>query len=331
MISQLAGQPQPDAEAVLDRLINERLILQLAGDKVSADDLLARERLALLQQNWHADDAAMDQALASAGLVRQDLLAETKRLLVVEAFLKQIAATQDAVAWLAMQRSHAQVGAYADLTASVPTPVAQATVPSPVSTQTSAQMTATGSASGQVGPDFVLEDLSGQRIKLSDWRGHPVIVSFWATWCPVCRQELPALESAYQRYRDRGVVLAVDVRENAEVVEGLAAQSGSTFRLLLDRDGSVSDRYQVRGIPTTVFLDAEGVVRARHVGPLTEDKLAEYLTPLLAAAELAPTMVTPQAKSAPDFSLPRESGQIVYLNDYRDKSSVVLVFYRGQT
>jgi peroxiredoxin len=157
------------------------------------------------------------------------------------------------------------------------------------------------------------------------------VVNFWATWCPACRQELPALQSASQRYQDRGVILlGVDVRENAEAVRQFAMQSGLTYPLLLDHDGSVADRYQVRGIPTTVFLDAEGVLRARHVGPLTEGKLAEYLEPLLALTAPAPTVTAP-AKVALDFSLPREDGQTIRLSDYRGGSSVVLVFYRGQT
>ena len=70
-----------------------------------------------------------------------------------------------------------------------------------------------GAAPGQLAFDFSLDDVSGQRIKLSDLRGHPVVVNFWATWCPPCRQELPALQSAYQRFRDQGVILfGVDVQ-----------------------------------------------------------------------------------------------------------------------
>jgi cytochrome c biogenesis protein CcmG/thiol:disulfide interchange protein DsbE len=327
VMSQLSGQPSPSAEATLDRLVNQRLVLQLAGETV-ASDLLAAERLALLQQNWRTDDATVNRMLSSAGLARQDLVAEVKRLLVVEAYLKQIAATQDPTAWLAARRAHAQVGIYADLTESAPTPVAQATAPAPMPTPTPALSIPTGSAVGQLAPDFVLADVSGQRTKLNDLRGRPVAVNFWASWCPACRQELPALQAAYQRFRERGVILlGVDVKESVETVASFAPPFGLTFPLLLDLDGAVSDRYQVRGIPTTVFLDAEGIVRARHVGPLTEDKFTEYVSPLIADSK----SLTSSLKAAPDFSLPRENGQTVRLSDYRDKSSVVLVFYRGQT
>jgi cytochrome c biogenesis protein CcmG/thiol:disulfide interchange protein DsbE len=341
-MSQLAGQTFPAAEVTLDRLINQRLVLRQAGNKISASDANATERLASLQQNWRADDAAVDRALASVNLSRQDLLAEIKQLLVVEAYLKQ---QQNPTAWLAAQRAQAQVGILAELASASPvTPATQVVAPTSVvqaptravavqsPTPTPAKNIPVGSAPGQLAFDFSLDDTSGQRIKLSDLRGHPVVINFWASWCPPCRQELPALQSAYQRFRDQGVILlGVDVRESAEAVKNFAPQFGLTFPLLLDQDGALSERFQVRGIPTTVLLDAEGIVRARHVGPLTEDKFAEYVTPLLAASSPTPTAITPAAKMAPDFSLPRGDGQVARLSDYRNKSSVVLVFYRGQT
>ena len=333
-MSQLAGQTAPNAEVTLDRLINQRLVLRQVGNKIAASDANATERLASLEQNWRADDAAVDRALASVNLSRQDLLAEIKRLLVVESYLKQ---TQDAAGWLAAQRAQAQVGVLTELAAPPVTPTlaaqtaAQTLAAQVITTPTPTRNIPFGIAPGQLAFDFSLDDVSGQRIQLSDLRGHPVVINFWATWCPPCRQELPALQSAYQRFRDQGVILlGVDLKENVETIQNFTAQFGLTYPLLLDRDGAVSERYQVRGIPTTVIVDADGVVSARHVGPLTEDKFAEYVSPLLAAPTPIPT-ATAAAKVAPDFSLPRENGQAVRLSDYRDKSSVVLVFYRGQT
>ena len=333
-MSQLAAQTAPNAEVTLDRLINQRLVLRQAGNKISASDANASERLASLQQNWRADDAAVDRALASVNLSRQDLLAEIKRLLVVESYLKQ---TQNAAGWLAAQRAQAQVGVLTELAAPpvTPTLAAPTLAAQVITTPTPINNIPLGIAPGQLAFDFTLDDVSGQRIKLSDLRGHPVVINFWATWCPPCRQELPALQSAYQRFRDKGVILVgVDLKENAETIQNFTTQFGLTYPLLLDRDGAVSERYQVRGIPTTVIVDADGVVRARHVGPLTEDKFAEYVTPLLAPS--SPTdpkgFLNPSGlRTAPDFSLPRENGETVRLSDYRSKSSAVLVFYRGQT
>ena len=342
-MSQLAGQNSPNAEVTLDRLINQRLVLRQAGNKISASDANAAERLASLQQDWRVDDAAVDLALVSVDLSRQDLLAEIKQLLVVEAYLKQ---QQNPTAWLAAQRAQAQVGILAELASASPvtpatqvvalasivqTPTRAVAAPAP----TPAKNVPVGSAPGQLAFDFSLDDTSGQRVKLSDLRGHPVVINFWASWCPPCRQELPALQSAYQRFRDQGVILlGVDVHESAEAIQNFAPQFGLTFPLLLDQDGALSERFQVRGVPTTVFLDAEGIVRARHVGPLTEDKFVEYVTPLLAPSSLTDVkgLENPSdLRAAPDFSLPREDGQVVRLSDYRDKSAVVLVFYRGQT
>ena len=339
-MSQLAGQTPPNAEVTLDRLINQRLVLRQTADKIIASDAgteaRAQERLAQLEQNWRADDAAVDRALASVNLSRQDLLAEIKRLLVVESYLKQI---QEPAAWLAAQRAQAQVGVLAELAAPPVTPTLAAQTAAPtlaaqvITTPTPTENIPLGIAPGQLAFDFTLDDVSGQRIKLSDLRGHPVVINFWATWCPPCRQESPALQSAYQRFRDKGVILlGVDLKENAETIQNFTTQFGLTYPLLLDRDGAVSERYQVRGIPTTVILDADGVVRARHVGPLTEDKFAEYVTPLLVSRADPKGFLNPSGlRTAPDFSLPRENGQAVRLSDYRDKSSVVLVFYRGQT
>jgi cytochrome c biogenesis protein CcmG/thiol:disulfide interchange protein DsbE len=337
----LAKQPPTTAEATLDRLINERLVLaaaQAAKFPLTADEAQAQARVAALQKNWGVDDAALDKALASAGLTRPVFTAEIERLLVVEAYLKQVSATQDSTQWLADQRAHAHVSLYVDLASAAsevsalpeaaltpsepasasPTPAAVAAAPAiPV-----------GLSEGQLAPDFTLNTPDGKTVKLSSLRGQPVLINFWATWCAICRSEIPALEQAYQSYRDRGVVLlGVDVREDAATVQTFAAQTGMTFPLAVDADGAVSDQYQVRGIPTTVIVDASGVVRARRLGPLTPDKFAAYVDPLLAA----PVTATPALSLAPDFSLARENGTLVRLSDYRNKESVVLVFYRGQT
>ncbi|MBL8056756.1 MAG: redoxin domain-containing protein [Anaerolineales bacterium] len=345
VMSTLAGQPPPAAEATLERLINEQLVLQAAtaaGFQTSAGAAEAEARLAALQQSWGADAAAVAQALAGAGLARADLLAEVSQLLRVEAYLQQITASQDAAAWLAERRAQAHISVLADLASVSGRPTPEAAAPAP--TQAAATVPAlaasdlaalpAGPFEGQRAPDFELTTTSGEKVRLSDLRGRPVAVNFWATWCPACRQELPALQAAFLEYEARGAaVLAVDLREDAAAVTAYAAEFGLGFPLLLDADGAVANEYRVVGIPTTVFVDADGVVRARHVGPLTTALFADYLTPLLPSAPTSaagPETPAP-APLAADFSLPRESGALVSLADYRDKESVVLVFYRGQT
>ena len=328
VLSQLAGQVVPNAEATLERLINERLVLKRAGSP-TATDADAQNRLAALRQSWGIDDATFDHTLAQVNLSRADVVDEIKRLLIVEAYLKQIAATQDPNEWLAAQRAQSQIGVYVDLAAAAAPPVPPA---EPTVIPTPALIVPVGLELGQQAPDFVLNDLDDRPVQLYRLRGRPVVINFWATWCPPCRAEAPALQAAYQRYQDRVALLGVDEREDAATVLQFASEFGLTYPLLLDRNGDASMLYQVLGIPTTVILDANGVVRARHVGPLTEDQLAQVVDPLLAPVAATPIATAPPSERiAPDFSSPRETGETVRLIDYRDKSNVVLVFYRGQT
>ena len=328
-MSQLAHQPLPDAESTLQRLINERLVIMVAGNFVAAQSS-ADQRLAFLKRSWGVDDAALDRTLALNGLTRTDLLNDIKRLLVVEAQLKQISATEDPNQWLADQRAQARIGVYTDLAAAAPAPTPQV----PASTPTPQPSQPAGFSVDQQALDFALNDLGGKSIKLSDLHGHPVVINFWATWCPPCRQEVPALQAAYQRYQASGVVLlGLDLREDASTVQKFVAPYGVTYPLLLDQSGAIASQYQVAGIPTTIVVDSDGVIRARHVGPMTEDQFAQYIDPLIASQPSTPTppTATPVARTAPDFSLARDNGQTIRLADYRGKSSVVLVFYRGQT
>lgn len=310
VMNQLAGQPAPNAEATLERLINERLILQLAQrEHPMPTDPQAQERLALLQQTWRVENATIERTLTFAGLTRADLLAEIKRLILVETYLKQISAAQDPATWLRDQRARARVSIYADLPAAdgapptspaslAPTERAVSTRVAPVATAAAAATVQTGPAIGQLAPDFALTDASGQPVKLSATRGRPLVLNFWATWCSPCRQELPALQTVYERYVDRDVILwGIDVRENVQAVNQATNKFGLTYPMPLDLDGAVASLYQVRGTPTTIFIDAEGVIRARHVGPLTEDKYAQYVEPLLASPTPNPRLFDPAVLS----------------------------------
>jgi thiol-disulfide isomerase/thioredoxin len=136
-----------------------------------------------------------------------------------------------------------------------------------------------GPRAGSLAPDFTLETLSGEAISLSDLRGQAVLINFWATWCPPCRQEMPAIQRVYERYRDQGFT------EVAEFVEEL----GLTFPILLDREGEVFERYRVRGLPTSFFMDRAGVVHNVKIGgPMSEDFIEGQVTELLAGAEGEP-------------------------------------------
>lgn len=125
--------------------------------------------------------------------------------------------------------------------------------------------------------DFDLETLSGAHIHLADLRGQPVLINFWATWCGPCREEMPLIEGYYRRNNSSLRVLAINFDEPVEDVQAFIAENGFTFDVLLDPDTRVADLYRVRGLPTTIFIDPEGVIRYRHIGPLSEKQLVSYL------------------------------------------------------
>jgi len=116
-------------------------------------------------------------------------------------------------------------------------------------------------------PDFALTGEDGKRYRLSDYRGQVVLVNFWATWCPPCRYEMPAMERAHQKMKgEKIVLLAVNVGEDEETVFAFTGQYPVTFPLLFDRDGEVVKKYPVIGLPTTFVIDPRGTVTHRAVG-----------------------------------------------------------------
>jgi len=130
---------------------------------------------------------------------------------------------------------------------------------------------------GRKAPDFELTAASGESVRLADYAGMPVVVNFWATWCRPCLEEMPLLDRRYEGYRQKMMVLAVNYEEDAQVVQDFAAEADLRFPILIDSGGAVIKQYQVYGLPTTYFLDAQGVVQAVHLGQLSEKTLDEYL------------------------------------------------------
>jgi thiol-disulfide isomerase/thioredoxin len=123
-------------------------------------------------------------------------------------------------------------------------------------------------------PDFTLELLGGGEVTLSQLQGQPVVLNLWASWCLPCRAEMPAIERVYQSYEDRGlVILGVNttVQDNEAKAASFVQEYGLTFPIPLDRDGSVSARYALGGLPTTFFIDREGIIRSVILGgPMSE-------------------------------------------------------------
>lgn len=138
-----------------------------------------------------------------------------------------------------------------------------------------------GTYVGAPAPDLTAETVDGRRVSLVDLRGQVVVLNFWATWCAPCRDEMPALEARYEKYKDQGlVVLAIDFDEPADDVRAFADQLGLTFPVLLDPGATIQQLYRVRGYPTTYFVDRDGTIRVQHIGVMFEDQLDGYLTQL---------------------------------------------------
>ena len=126
--------------------------------------------------------------------------------------------------------------------------------------------------------DFELPILTGGSQRLSALKGKPVVINFWASWCAPCKEEMPLLDRLSQNHSGDLAVLGVNYAETPEVVQEFVQESGISFPILLDETGRVSDLYYVRNYPTTFFIDADGVLRAQHIGLLSEEALARYLS-----------------------------------------------------
>ena len=142
---------------------------------------------------------------------------------------------------------------------------------------------------GRVGPDFLLERPEGGTLRLSDLQGRPVVLNFWAIWCPPCRAEIPELVDAYAAHRDEGlVVVGLNLQQPAAKVLAFALDFGMTFPIVIDRDGEVADVWRlggpIKGLPTSYFIDRTGVIRAFYYGPMTEEALEKRLASILPGA-----------------------------------------------
>ena len=143
-----------------------------------------------------------------------------------------------------------------------------------------------GNRAGMRAPDFTLTEVTtGESVSLSQFRGRPVLINFWATWCGPCRLEMPHLQAAYEQYKDKGfTVLAVDIEfdDGPQAVQEFIDELGLTFPIVKDVTGTVEvDKYNVLGYPTSVFVDRNGIIQYVHRGPMTKDFIDEKLKDML--------------------------------------------------
>lgn len=117
-------------------------------------------------------------------------------------------------------------------------------------------------------PDFTLPNLGGEKVSLKDFRGKLLLLNFWASWCAPCREEMPAMERLYQKYRDHGfVIVGVNLKDDKKSALSFVKELKITFPIAFDPKGEVGLIYGAWGLPATYLIDANGIALARAWGP----------------------------------------------------------------
>ncbi|CDQ20637.1 redoxin domain-containing protein [Halobacillus karajensis] len=147
-----------------------------------------------------------------------------------------------------------------------------------VAENSATEKAAVGLEKGQQAPDFTLQTLSGEETSLSDYRGKKVMINFWATWCPPCRAEMPDMQKFSEKEDIQ--ILAVNLTETESSVKGVqdfADEFGLTFPILLDKDDSVANKYEINPVPTSIFVNEEGKISSVMLGVMNYDRMVQRL------------------------------------------------------
>ncbi|MEI7772323.1 MAG: TlpA disulfide reductase family protein [Chloroflexales bacterium] len=155
-----------------------------------------------------------------------------------------------------------------------------------------------GAQEGMRLPDAEFIRLEGGTVKVSDLRGRPAVINFWATWCGPCKEELPLLQQAYGSAEGAGFQLIAVTDEGKGDVSTFVESSNVRMPVVLDPGGQAGSRYRIQGIPTTFFLDSTGVIVIRHTGSLTPGTLQVFLEQITGKG------VTPTATPAAPTTVP---------------------------
>jgi peroxiredoxin len=118
----------------------------------------------------------------------------------------------------------------------------------------------------QPAPDFLLKDLNGQLVSLSNYKGKPIYLNYWASWCPSCLDEMPFVQAIYDDWSKRGLVLiTIDASEDLPTVQDYLQKNHYTFPVVID-PGEVAKKYNVYYIPVSVFIDKQGIIQSKQIG-----------------------------------------------------------------
>ncbi|MCO6452392.1 MAG: redoxin domain-containing protein [Caldilineales bacterium] len=317
-IAELLGAPAETSD-LLERLINGELVWQ-AILRSGFDTSPARfeSTYATWMQAQTAEEEDWEELLSRHDLSSEDFKDYFIRLLLIDSFVNEqaVQANQTPAQLIDTLQQRAQIsfGPSASLyqgssaVAQASPEMAEATpapLPSPTPAMSVMQETSPftsllnaaeqpavtdddvirGVSPGQLSPDFNLPAINAAEADTlvhADLLGQPTVLSFWTTWCPYCLRQTPILVAAASQYTDRGVrFVGINVKESQAQVEPYLAEHNIPYPIALDASGEVANRYQVRGFPTTYFLDADGRVVAQQVGALTVERLDLHLRTLL--------------------------------------------------
>ena len=137
----------------------------------------------------------------------------------------------------------------------------------------------TGFTVGKRLPEFALSTFQGKEITVVA-NGQPLVLNFWATWCPPCRQEMPELEKFSRQYNGKVTFYAINIQESGDKVTEFMTQNQYSMRVLADKDGAVARSFRVNSIPTTLVIDKLGIIKYRKSGPVTVVELEGVLNGL---------------------------------------------------
>jgi len=137
----------------------------------------------------------------------------------------------------------------------------------------------TGVSVGKEMPTFTANNLTGENVQVGG-TGVPYVLNFWATWCPPCKAELPELNAFANAHTEDVQFYAINIEESENTITDFLQNNGYSLPVLLDADGSISQEFRVRAVPTTIVVDSQGVIRYRKTGGVTKEELENVLSNL---------------------------------------------------
>lgn len=130
---------------------------------------------------------------------------------------------------------------------------------------------------GSPAPEVALESFDGGTVRLADFEGQPLVVNFWASWCVPCLAEMPGFERVHQQHKGKVAFLGVNLADDPGAAEAVREQTGITYPVARDPDGSAFETFQAFGMPTTVFISPQGAIVELYTGELSAEALAERI------------------------------------------------------